>query len=182
MPSQRLFDTQGSPGGSYAPRQAPPPQPTQPWWASRTVNKYADFEDLIAGAGSLDNAGQQVDAVRTNHGDGMLPGLAPEDRSQFDRYVHGAQLDEQNPGLAGAVTKAVSIPVAGAYELAKNYPPLLNAAARIPGLESLAVDDTTSPPSLDNYLAFTTGAFRGLGQSVDKMLQRRSRRIDPNGE
>jgi hypothetical protein len=159
------------------------PEPQLPWWArSKTLNKYADFEDLIGGAGSLENAGQQIDDVRTNGpSSGYLPGLAPENRAQFDRYVHGATLDEQNPGLRGLLVKGAAIPAAGAYELAKNYPPLLNAVAKIPGFETLAVDDTTSPPSYENYLAFTAGAARGMGRtlggSLDKLRGMASRRL-----
>ncbi len=150
------------------------------WWDNLT-NKYTDFEELMAGAGGPENAGQQIDDLRTNPNSSFLPGLAREDRSEFDRYVHGVNFDRQNPGWRGAVTKAVTLPVATAYEMAKYYPPLLNAAAKVPGLETLAVDETTSPPSLGNVLAFNTGAFRSLGQAVNRLRQRQQRRI-PSGE
>lgn len=129
----------------------------------KSVNRLADYEDIIAALGGVENAGQAIDALRTGQSapPELKERLDPSEYAQFDRYAHGANMAKQQPGIGGALTRAASVPLVVGYEGAKKYAPwLLNAAAKLPGMETLAVDETTSPADMSNVWALVSGMAR----------------------
>lgn len=142
---------------------------------------------LIQRLGGLEKADSDIITERVKPGhQPALAGLSKEELAQADRFSQGAVTRRED----GPITAALTVPFAGAYEGTKGLAQsdALLGPTGIPGLAKLLleafgpefeVDDTTSPASLDNVLAYAKGAFTGEDELAPPAVAAPPTAVDP---
>lgn len=113
----------------------------------------ATFADSLG-----DNAYGQIIKARSGHGPNL--GRTEEELTQTDRYLEGSAYKDSD-----ILDKLLKLGIGAGYEsakgLAQNVPGGRNVwNGTIGNFSDFKMDDTTSPASLNNVLAYAQGMFR----------------------
>lgn len=123
-----------------------------------------DLAALVRALGGAKKADSDAVVERAKPGSvGALAGLPPEQLAQLDRFTQGATTRREDGGLTAALT----VPFAAGYEGVKGLAQAESLGSTgLPGgaralLEALGpefgIDESTSPASLENVLAYLRG-------------------------